>query len=163
MAKTICYDSTRNELVTKIILEEAGLMRKVLVLTERKEHMEMLKLYLGGKTEVIAISGDDSTRSRKIKLDQIEAGNFKVLLATGQLLGEGFDLHGVDSIVLAFPFSFEGKLKQYVGRLRGEGLKHIIDFRDEKVTFLDRQFKKREKFYKDKLNTDVDKNLFSKE
>lgn len=163
LAKTICYDSTRNELVTKIILEEASLMRKVLVLTERKEHMEMLKLYLGSKIEVIAISGDDSTRSRKIKLDQIEAGNFKVLLATGQLLGEGFDLHGVDSIVLAFPFSFEGKLKQYVGRLRGEGLKHIIDFRDEKVTFLERQFKKREKFYKDKLNMEIGKNLFSKE
>lgn len=155
LAKTICYDSARNELITKVIVEEALLSRKILVLTERKEHLEMLKLYLGGKVELIAISGDDSLRSRKVKLDQIEAGNFKVLLTTGQLLGEGFDLHGVDSIVLAFPFSFEGKLKQYIGRLRSKGLKHIIDFLDEKVSFLERQYKKRKTFYKKEFGFSV--------
>ena len=148
LAKTICYDSARNEQVAKAIIEETKLARKVLVLTERKEHIEMLKLYLGGKVEAIAISGDDFARARKIKIEQIHAGNFQVLLTTGQLLGEGFDLHGVDSVVLAFPFSFEGKIVQYAGRLRGEGVKHILDFRDEKVEFLERQFKKREKFYK---------------
>jgi superfamily II DNA or RNA helicase len=152
LAKTICYDSARNGQITKAILEETSLARKVLVLTERKEHLEMLKLYLGGKAEVIAISGDDSTRSRKIKLAQIEAGNFQVIITTGQLLGEGFDLHGVNSVVLAFPFSFEGKLTQYIGRLRGEGIKHIVDFHDGKVEFLDRQFKKRKRFYKSKFN-----------
>ena len=151
LAKTICYDSARNEQVAKAILEETKLARKVLVLTERKEHIEMLKLYLGGDVEVIAVSGDDSARSRKIKIEQIHAGNFQVLLTTGQLLGEGFDLHGVDSVILAFPFSFEGKIVQCIGRLRGEGVKHIIDFRDEKVEFLERQFKKRKKFYEKKL------------
>ena len=155
MAKTICYDSARNEQVAKATIEETKLARKALVLTERKEHIEMLKLYLGGETEVITVSGDDSVRSRKIKVEQIHAGNFQVLLTTGQLLGEGFDLHGVDSVVLAFPFSFEGKIVQYVGRLRGEGVKHIIDFRDEKVEFLERQFKNRERFYKNKLGANL--------
>jgi len=148
LAKVISFDSTRNELVVQAILKEIKSKRKVLVLTERKEHIEILNLYLRGETETITISGDDSARSRKIKFDQIRAGNFQVLLATGQLLGEGFDVHGVDTIVLAFPFSFEGKLVQYIGRLRGEGVKQIIDFHDEKVEFLDRQFKKRKTFYK---------------
>lgn len=151
IAKVISYDSARNELVAKAILKEVKAIRKVLVLTERKEHIEILNLYLRGEAETIAISGDDSARSRKLKHDQIKAGNFQVLLATGQLLGEGFDVHGIDTIVLAFPFSFEGKLVQYIGRLRGEGLKYVIDFHDEKVEFLDRQFKKRKKFYKEKL------------
>src|SRR3989344_9059704 len=62
LAKTICYDSTRNEQVAKAVLEETKIARKVLVLTERKEHIEMLKLYIGGETEVIAVSGDDSAR-----------------------------------------------------------------------------------------------------
>lgn len=166
LAKTICYDSARNELITKSILNEVVLSRKVLVLTERKEHLEMLKLYTGNKTEVITISGDDSSRSRKLKFAQIETGNFKVLLTTGQFLGEGFDLQGVDSVVLAFPFSFEGKLKQYIGRLRGDGIKNVIDFNDNKVEFLERQFKKRQKFYKDKLDFDVtnqyQKDIFDK-
>ena len=32
--------------------------------------------------------------------------------------------------------------------LRGDGIKQIIDFHDEKVEFLDRQFKKRNVFYR---------------
>ena len=148
LAKVVSFDSTRNELLTKAILKEIKNNRKVLVLTERKEHIEILNLYLRGKVETISISGNDSASSRKLKLDQIKTGNFQVLLATGQLLGEGFDTCGADSIVLAFPFSFEGKLTQYIGRLRGKGVKHIIDFHDEKVEFLDRQFKIRNRFYK---------------
>ncbi|MDP1688587.1 MAG: DEAD/DEAH box helicase family protein [bacterium] len=155
LAKTICYDSARNKQIAEAILNETKLVRKVLVLTERKDHIEMLKLYLGGDVEAISVSGDDSARSRRIKFDQIKAGNFQVILTTGQLLGEGFDLHGVVSIVLAFPFSFEGKIVQYIGRLRGEGVKHIIDFQDEKVEFLERQFKKRKNFYEKKLSLQV--------
>jgi len=148
LAKVISFDSSRNELISMAILKEIKAKRKVLVLTERKEHIEVLNLYLRKEIETIAISGDNGAHSRKIKCDQIKAGNFQVLLATGQLLGEGFDVHNIDTIVLVFPFSFEGKLIQYIGRLRGEGVKHIIDFHDEKVEFLDRQFKKRNSFYK---------------
>ena len=39
------------------------------------------------------------------KLITIEQGNFQILLATGQLLGEGFDLPILDALVLAYPFS----------------------------------------------------------
>jgi len=152
LAKVISFDSARNELITKAILKEVKAKRKVLVLTERKEHIEILNLYLRKETETISISGENGMHSRKIKFDQIKAGNFQVLLATGQLLGEGFDINNINTIVLAFPFSFEGKLIQYIGRLRGKGVKHIIDFHDEKVEFLDRQFKKRNGFYKKLLS-----------
>jgi superfamily II DNA or RNA helicase len=152
LAKVISFDSARNELVAKAILKEVKVKRKVLVLTERKEHIEVLNLYLRKEIETISISGDDGAHPRKIKFDQIKTGNFQVLLATGQLLGEGFDIHNIDTIVLVFPFSFEGKLVQYIGRLRGEGVKHIIDFHDEKIEFLDNQFKKRNKFYNKLLN-----------
>ncbi len=151
LAKAIIFNSARNELIVKSILKEIKANRKILVLTERKEHIEILNLYLRGQVEAINISGDDSTRSRKLKIAQVHAGNFRVILATGQLIGEGFDLYGADTIILAFPFSFEGKLVQYIGRLRGAGVKHIFDFHDEKVEFLDRQFKKRRKFYEKKL------------
>ena len=53
----------------------------------------------------------------------------------------------MDVLVLAFPISFEGKLKQYIGRLRGKGMKHIIDIHDLHIEFLDRQFKKRRRVY----------------
>jgi hypothetical protein len=152
LAKVISFDSARNELISMAILKEVKSKRKVLVLTERKEHIEVLNLFLRKEIETITISGDDGTHSRKIKLDQIKDDNFQVLLATGQLLGEGLDIQNIDTIVLAFPFSFEGKLIQYIGRLRGGGVKHIVDFHDERVEFLDKQFKKRNKFYSKLLN-----------
>ena len=147
LAKTISYDTARNMLIIDAIKENIKLNHKILVLTERKEHIEILALYLRNITEVTTLSGDDSVRQRKLKYDQIIAGNFKVLIATGQLFGEGLDIKGFDVLVLAFPISFEGKLKQYIGRLRGNGTKYIIDICDHKVEFLERQFKKRKKLY----------------
>jgi len=49
-----------------------------------------------------------------------------------------------------FPFAFQGKLTQYIGRIqRGvEGNNKIYDYRDIKVEYLERFFKKRCKYYK---------------
>ena len=147
LAKTISYDTARNKLIVETICDHLKHNHKILILTERKEHIEILALHLRNTTEIITLSGDDSAKQRKLKYDQIKSGNFKVLIATGQLFGEGLDIQGFDVLVLAFPISFEGKLKQYIGRLRGNGVKYVIDIRDQQITFLERQFKKRKKLY----------------
>jgi superfamily II DNA or RNA helicase len=147
LAKTVSFDTTRNRLIIDAVLSHIKHNRKILLLTERKEHIETLTLYLREVTEIITLSGDDSASQRKLKHDQITTGNFKVLIATGQLFGEGMDIQGFDVLILAFPISFEGKLKQYIGRLRGNGVKYIVDIHDPQIAFLDRQFKKRRKLY----------------
>lgn len=38
-------------------------------------------------------------------------------LATGKLIGEGFDHPALDTLVLAMPVSWQGILQQYTGRL----------------------------------------------
>ncbi len=58
------------------------------------------------------------------------------------------DVHNISVLVLAFPFSFEGKLVQYIGRLlHGPGPKRVIDYRDRNVAFLERQYKQRQQYY----------------
>ena len=155
LAKTISYDTARNRLIFEVVLKHLNQNHKILLLTEQKEHIEVLALHLRNQTEVTTISGNDSPRQRKLKHAQIKSGNFKVLIATGQLLGEGFDMEGFDVLILAFPIAFEGKLKQYIGRLRGIGNKYIIDVRDSLIEFLERQFKKRKKFYKKEFGVDL--------
>ena len=155
LSKIICFDTSRNRMIIEDILVQVEAGRSVLVLSERKEHLEVLNLYLKGKIETIVISGDDSVSARSLKIKQIESGHFKVILSTGQFFGEGIDIKGINCLIIAFPFSFEGKLMQYIGRMRGVGVqKTIIDYRDKEIKFLERQFKQREKYYK-KLEAEI--------
>src|SRR5438045_3826974 len=88
LAKVVCFDTARNQMIVEDIIEETDGGRKVLVLSERKEHLDVLNLYLKGKCETILISGDDSTRARKSKGKQIEDGHYQAILSTGQFFGE---------------------------------------------------------------------------
>ena len=149
LAKVLIFDSCRNHLICKDVLEDVKLNHKILILTERKEHTEVLFALLKSSCEVLVITGDDSVSLKKTKFKQIKEGNFQVLIATGQLLGEGFDIENLNCLFLVFPFSFEGKLIQYIGRiLRSGGTKYIYDYRDKEIEFLEKLFKKREKYYK---------------
>ncbi|MBA7672407.1 hypothetical protein ES703_80583 [subsurface metagenome] len=107
--------------------------------------MEVLNIYLKSVCEIITVTGDDSRSLRKIKMKQIESGNFQVLITTGQLLGEGLDMENLSSIFLVYPFAFEGKLIQYIGRiLRSKGRKFIYDYRDKEIEFLLKLYKRTE-------------------
>jgi superfamily II DNA or RNA helicase len=148
IAKVISYDTTRNKLAAKDILEQVALKRKILVLSERKEHLKILELYLKGLCETTIFTGDDSVASRTSKLKQIQDGHYQVLLATGQIFGEGMHVDNIEVLVLAFPFAFEGKLTQYIGRLQhSSSPKLLIDYHDKEIPFLDRQFKQRKRVY----------------
>ncbi len=148
IAKVISYDTARNELVIKDILEQLSLKRKVLVLSERKEHLKILELYLKGQCETTVFTGDDSASSRTSKLQQIQDGHYQVLLATGQIFGEGMNISNIEALIFVFPFAFEGKITQYVGRLmHSSSPKVLIDYHDLLIPFLDRQFKQRRRVY----------------
>ena len=149
LAKLICFDTNRNQMIVKDIQEQTGQGKKVLFLSERRDHLEILSMYLKGLCETITISGEDSNAKRAIKLKQIQTGHYQAILSTGQFFGEGLDIPDIDCLIIAFPFSFEGKLIQYIGRMRGkDNQKVIIDYEDKKIAFLERQFKQRKRYYK---------------
>lgn len=76
--------------------------------------------------EIITLTGDLTDKQRKIKILQIESGNFQILLATGQLIGEGTYFSDLDALFLVCPFTFSGKLTQYIGRIqRGQVIKNV--------------------------------------
>jgi superfamily II DNA or RNA helicase len=70
-----------------------------------------------------------------------------VLVATGSLLGEGFDCPPLDTLFLAFPIAFRGRIVQYVGRvlrpLEGKQRIEVHDYVDAKVPVLARMLTKR--------------------
>ena len=79
----------------------------------------------------------------------MKEGNFQVLITTGQYFGEGSDLQKIECLFLVYPFSFEGKLIQYIGRVqRSEVTPVIYDYRDHKIEYLEKLFQKRNAYYK---------------
>ena len=73
-------------------------------------HVEILSYYLKRSFEIITLTGDLTEKQSKEKMKQIEGNNFQIIIATGQLIGEGTDLPALNCLFLVFPFSFHGKL-----------------------------------------------------
>jgi hypothetical protein len=76
----------------------------------------------------------------------------RAILATGKLVGEGFDHPPLDTLVLAMPVSWKGTLQQYAGRLHREHATksnvRIIDFVDTGHPALLRMWEKRRQGYR---------------
>ncbi|MEB2779589.1 hypothetical protein U3A58_04220 [Algoriphagus sp. C2-6-M1] len=65
------------------------------------------------------------------------------------VFGEGSDLSNISSLFLVYPFSFKGKLIQYIGRVqRAETNPTIYDYRDLKIDYLNKLFLKRNTYYR---------------
>ncbi len=148
LSDILVHDTARNNLIATDIIQEINNGRSVLVLTERKSHIDILNLFLKQDCEIITLSGNDTDSSRASKISQIEAGQFQVLITTGQFLGEGIDIGILDCLFLVYPCSFEGKLTQYIGRVqRSENAPVIYDYRDMGIPYLEKMFQKRNKYY----------------
>lgn len=149
LSKILVHDSARNRLILKDVIDELQKGRKCVILTERKEHIQTLEQYLKQSFETITLSGDDAETSRKAKWKILQQGNYQALITTGQFFGEGSDLQNAECLFLVYPFSFEGKLIQYMGRVqRSEISPAIYDYRDIKIDYLNRMFLKRNVHYK---------------
>jgi len=149
LSKILIHDSARNKLILEDVKIELNQGKKAVIITERKEHIDSLYLFLKQSYEIITLSGDDTENSKKSKWKILHEGNFQVLITTGQYFGEGTDLHNVNCLYLVYPFSFVGKLIQYIGRVqRSEINPTIYDYRDNKIDYLNKLFLKRNTYYR---------------
>jgi superfamily II DNA or RNA helicase len=130
--------------------------RKVLVLTERTEHLNSIAAALNGKVSALTVlHGRLAKKLRATLIAELAAlppDAPRVLLATGKLVGEGFDHPPLDTLVLAMPVSWQGTLQQYAGRLHREHATktdvRIIDFVDTGHPALLRMWDKRQRGYR---------------
>lgn len=122
--RILANDTNRTLRIAQDILTAYQEGRKVLVLTERTEHLDLLREALGDEIEhCFVLHGRLSKKQRTAILTELEELNDsvpRVLLATGRLIGEGFDHPPLDTLVLAMPISWKGTLQQYAGRLHRE-------------------------------------------
>lgn len=148
ISRILIHDTHRNSLILNDIEQNAERFKTILILSERKAHVDILNLYLKDKYETITIHGDDSESARKSKIEQIKQGHFKIVISTGQFFGEGTDINNLECLFIVYPFAFEGKLVQYIGRIqRSEKPPVIFDYRDSKIDYFEKMFKQRKRYY----------------
>lgn len=142
----IANDNKRNELIIKEIINNQN--RKILVLSDRIEHIENLeKLLEQNGLAYISVHGSQKKSQQKINIDKIDSSS--LILATTSFFGEGIDFPHLDTIIFATPISYYGRLIQYLGRI-GRGGKDClaIDILDSKNSMLNSAFKKRREGYR---------------
>ncbi len=154
--RNLANDTARTHVIAAEVQIAYNQGRKVLVLTERTEHLNAIQAALGGKIPLIFVLHGRMPRKQRAALitefDALPPDAPRVLLATGKLVGEGFDHPALDTLVLAMPVSWKGTLQQYAGRLHREHAAktdvRIIDFVDTGHPALLRMWDRRQRGYK---------------
>jgi superfamily II DNA or RNA helicase len=149
--RSIAENEGRTHRIVADILLSIDAQRQPLVLTERREHAQMLHRLLQDKgIDSVILTGAMKAVQRKSANEQLKTA--KVIVATGKYVGEGFDLPRLDTLFLAMPIAWKGALAQYAGRIHresaGKTLVTIHDYVDCGFPMLQRMFAKREKIYK---------------
>ena len=155
MLRELAADTERNKQIAgDIAAEAAGSPGICLVLSDRKAHCENLQALLRYRFKLSSelLTGDLDTAERKKVLERINQGQVNVLIATGQLIGEGFDCKDLTTLFLATPIKFSGRLLQYLGRVLrpapGKKYARVFDYVDEKVDTLRKAARARQRVYR---------------
>ncbi|MCL5063842.1 MAG: DEAD/DEAH box helicase [Firmicutes bacterium] len=149
-------DPARNKLIADDVQRVVAEGRHPLVLTQRTRHRDHLaELLRNGGIDVIILTSQPNAKRRERLQAQLSAPTptgGQVILATGRLVGEGFDLPRLDTLVLAAPVSWRSVLQQYVGRLhrRHPDKQAVIvyDYVDAGVPQLARMYQRRVTSYR---------------
>jgi superfamily II DNA or RNA helicase/very-short-patch-repair endonuclease len=151
ICNALYQDSHRNRLIADEIIDAIRAGRTPLVLTERTEHLELLRRLLEvDLPRIITLKGGMPTRELKAaisSLGSVSESEPRVILATGRFVGEGFDDSRLDTLFLTMPVSWRGTIAQYAGRLHrlheGKKVVRVFDYADLNVPMLSRMFDRR--------------------
>jgi superfamily II DNA or RNA helicase len=154
--KNLYLNENRNKQIIQDILDAHHEGRECLILSERLEHLDVLRDALKEHiSSLFVLKGGLGKKQIKAIMESIQntpLHEHKVILAIGKYLGEGFDLPSLDTLFLVFPFSWKGILVQYTGRINrvsyGKNDIRVYDYVDKNVPVLERMYRRRLKGYK---------------
>jgi superfamily II DNA or RNA helicase/very-short-patch-repair endonuclease len=155
LCRGMSISAGRNALLVSDILAALSEGRSPLVLTERKEHLDLLAAEFEGRVpRLIILRGGMAKAAQTLAhggLADSGDGLATLILATGRFVGEGFDHARLDTLFLAMPVSWKGTVAQYAGRLHraheGKREVRIYDYADLDVPMLASMFDRRCRAY----------------
>lgn len=153
----LCLSKNRNKFIVEDVVKAVNGGRTPIVLTERTEHAKFLTDAIErAGARVFLLVGKESAKLKREKFETLAATSKTdrfAIVAIGRYVGEGFDFPRLDTLFLAMPISWKGKLAQYAGRLHrdyaGKNEVVIYDYVDLNVPMLESMYRKRLAGYRD--------------
>ncbi len=132
----LIHDPARNRLIVADVVQAVRESRKCLILSDRVDHVERLtEMLTSAGVSAAALHGQLGKRTRGEVVAALGAGTLQAVVATGSLIGEGFDCPRLDALFLATPVSFIGRVTQYIGRVSrtapGKTDALVVDYCDD--------------------------------
>lgn len=119
MVGCLLKDEIRNKLIIEKLYKSIKEKKNILVLTDRIEHINILKNMLSGVENVFIITGQMKQKDKNLFYESLlNAEEGFVILSTGKYIGEGFDEKRLNCLYIVSPFRWSGMLEQYVGRIQ---------------------------------------------
>jgi superfamily II DNA or RNA helicase len=119
--RSLAEDAARNDQIVTDVLDARGRGRHCLVLAQRTSHVDHLAAMLSGRgLSPVVLKGGMGAKQRaaaNARLIPSDDGPPLLVVATGPFVGEGFDCPALDTLFLAGPISFKGRVVQYAGRV----------------------------------------------
>ncbi len=151
LCEALTIDAVRNRQIVKDVLNVVAEGRSPVVLSDRREQVELLASALEGQVKHVVLllggMGRRQLQAARDRLADIPEDESRVILATGSFLGEGFDDARLDTLFLALPISWKGRLTQFVGRLHrchdGKKEVRVYDYVDLNVAVCAKMYDRR--------------------
>lgn len=149
-------NSDRDDLIISDVRRCIEEGRTPVILSKYVDHSKRLFERLRGYADkAFLLVGENSKKEHKKLIEQmneVNAHESMLLVATGKLIGEGFDFPRLDTLIMAAPVAGRGIVEQYAGRLNRDydGKKNVIvyDYVDRHIPMFDNMYHKRLKAYK---------------
>lgn len=146
----------RNRQIVKDIEECIANKRTPVVLTRYTEHAKNLARQLDQVADhlflMVGELGKKTLQQVRAEMEKVPDDETLILVATGKLLGEGFDFPRLDTLIMATPVSWKGIVEQYAGRLNreypGKESAIIYDYVDTHIPVFSAMYAKRLKAYR---------------
>jgi len=154
--RELAADPARTTQVVSDVIEAAKSGRHCLVLTQWTAHLDALAdaLRAAGLAPLV-MRGGMGARARAAALERLDPdpdGEPLLVVATGPYVGEGFDCPALDTLFLAAPIAFKGRLVQYAGRILrphpGKRTAEVHDYHDVETGVLASSLAKRAPGYR---------------
>lgn len=149
--RALVADPARTAQVVHDVVLALARGRQCLVLTQWTAHLEQLTQCLQDKGfDPVVLRGGMGAKARADAMKRLSPrteGPPLLVVATGPYVGEGFDCPTLDTLFLAAPIAFKGRLVQYAGRILrpypGKETAEIHDYHDAATVVLASSLAKR--------------------